>query len=123
MNVYQVVSEELTGYYNVGEFSVPEPYCIACLVAAKSPGQAKWIAWKSDFDFRRHGPSVVDMPKFSVKMVRKNEDWPEGILPDGLYHLWDVSPRSWLLPEATLFDRYIESDYRNEYGEDHDWDG
>ena len=80
MNIYLVVSESLKtivweDWFNyVGH---EESYCIAELVIAKSRGQAKWLAWKSDEDFTG---DPRDMPKFSVKIRAKNVEGPPRII-------------------------------------------
>lgn len=106
MNVYRVVSEPI----RYQEFIDPElggpwyDYCIAEIVAAPTRGRAKWLAWKSD---EIQLGDVRDMPKFSVEMVRKNENWPEG-LHSGQEHLWAWGmKRPWLLPEAMLIDNWF----------------
>lgn len=69
MNLYFVKSEQLTevvweDWFNyVGH---EEPYCIAELVLASRPSQAKYLAWRTDdsfsYDFR-------DMPKMYYRTL------------------------------------------------------
>ena len=68
MNIYEVVSETLYQYEYM-DYGSPEPYCIAHLVAAHSPPQAKYIAWKTDDDFTY---DLSEMPSFSVHRCMKN---------------------------------------------------
>lgn len=117
MNVYQVVSEPIQ-YQEIIDPEIGGPweeYCIAELVAAPSPGKAKWLAFKSDRECQRWFGNMHDMPKFSVKMIRRNEDWPEGILPTGFYHLWTDCPRPYLLPEATLIEDFLTAEYESSF--------
>lgn len=106
MNVYVVVSEPIE-YQEIIDPEIGGPweeYRIAEIVAAPTRGRAKWIAWQSDTI--RLG-DVRDMPKFSVKLIRKNEDWPEGLLTEQ-EHLWAWGmKRPWLLPEAALVDNFL----------------
>jgi len=76
MNLYLVVSEEI---YHVEweDVSVSaghrEDYRIAELVVARNYGQARWLAWSADED----GPGDVrDMPKFAVRLKRKDVEGP-----------------------------------------------
>lgn len=108
MNVYRVVSEPIE-YQDIIDPEIGGPweeYCIAEIVAAPTRGRAKWLAWMSDEP--HHYPfGARDMPKFSVKLVRKNEDWPEGLLTEQ-EHLWAWGMRRpWLLPEAMLIDNWF----------------
>lgn len=121
MNVYRVVSEPLEYQVIIDpEIGGPwEQYCIAEMVAAPSPGRAKWFAWQSDDGFGGswNGGDVADMPKFSVKMIRRNEDWPEGLLSTGFYHLWTERLRPYLLPEVALIEDYMSAVYEADFGD------
>jgi hypothetical protein len=68
MNLYEVVSETLykSEYMDYGP---PEPYCIAELVVARNPSQARYLAWKTDNDFTY---DLTEMPAFSVHLCMKN---------------------------------------------------
>jgi len=107
MNVYKVVSEPIS-YQEIIDPEIGGPwydYRIAELVAAPSRGRAKWLAWQSD------GPihqwlGIEEMPKFSVHLMRKGEDLPEG-LHSGLEHLWLDVERPWEIPESTLVDMWF----------------
>lgn len=68
-NLYLVISETMV-YYPPGSgieppLDPPEPYCIACLVVARKPSQAVWLAWKTDRDCTG---TVIDMPKMSCNL-------------------------------------------------------
>lgn len=72
MNIYQVVSEVLTGYdYVCEEISVPVDYCIAQLVVAGSRDQAKYVAWKTDRQ-SFYPSDINEMPRMSVRIVKKD---------------------------------------------------
>ena len=75
MNLYLVVSEMLTEVVCEDD-SVnachEEDYCIEELVVAHNRSQAKYIAWKSDPDSYEENYSILEMPKFSVKLKRKD---------------------------------------------------
>lgn len=63
MKLYLVVSEELEA-----RTGPPGVYCIAELVLADKPSQAKWSAWSTDKDtFNRH--DITEMPKMSCRCV------------------------------------------------------
>ena len=71
MNLYLVVSEELKetlweDWFN--QVGHQEVYCIAELVVASKPSQAKWLAWKTDRASFNGNPR--DMPKFSCRRIR-----------------------------------------------------
>jgi hypothetical protein len=82
MNIYRAISEQLTVTIPIlDDGSGPEePYCIAHLVAAENPAQAKWDAWKSDRDSFEGDPR--EMPKFRIHLRRKGVDVPRGIVSD-----------------------------------------
>lgn len=69
MNLYLVVSEQLTEmvwedwFVNAGH---EETYCIAELVIASKPSQAKWLAWKSDKNTFTGRPTEI--PKMSCRV-------------------------------------------------------
>jgi len=83
-NLYFVLSEEL--YYTepiLDDGTGPSyPYRIADLIVADSPGQAKWIAWKNDPDSDGLIDDITSMPKFSVKLKKKNIKRRKGIVSD-----------------------------------------
>jgi len=72
MNLYFVLSETLEeiiweDWFNrVGH---SEPYCIADLVLANKPSQARWLAWKHDSSFTG---DVRDRPKMATKVLAKD---------------------------------------------------
>lgn len=68
MNIYEVVSETLYDYESM-DYGPPEPYCIAHLVAAHSPSQARYMAWKADDDSTN---DLIEMPAFSVHLCMKD---------------------------------------------------
>ena len=106
MNVYAVVSEPIL-YQEIIDPEIGGPweeYCIAEIVAAPTRGRAKWLAWRSD---EIGLCDVRNMPKFSVRLIRKDENWPEGLFTEQ-EHLWAWGmKRPWLLPEATLIENYL----------------
>ena len=66
MNLYRVVSEELTEMVwddQANSIGHEETYRIAELVVARSPSQAKWLAWKREKSI--FTGTVTDMPRFS----------------------------------------------------------
>ena len=73
MNLYEVISEPLETSWGYGE---PTEYCrIAELVIARNPGQAKYLAWKSDK--KEFSYDITEMPRFSVHLRKKNVDTQE----------------------------------------------
>lgn len=106
MNVYAVVSEPIL-YQEIIDPEIGGPweeYCIAEIVAAPSRARARWIAWQSD---SIQLGDIRNMPRFSVRLVRRNEDWPEGIVV-GLDYLWAWGvPRPWLMSEAMLVENFL----------------
>ena len=70
MNVYEVVSETLYSYEYI-DYGPPEPYCIAHLVVARNPSQARYLAWKTSNDFTY---DLMDMPAFRVHLCKKNAE-------------------------------------------------
>ena len=99
MNLYLVVSEPLEYIVwedwaaNVGH---KEPYCIAELVIARSPGQAKYMAWKTDNSFNS---DIREMPKMSCKkrVVLSDEVPPHIVTKDPIYqYAWgDIDAAVW----------------------------
>ena len=86
MNIYEVVSETL---YLAGAYMEPdEPYCIAQLVAARNPSQARYIAWNSDRETFCY--DLLEMPRFSVHIRLKNQEIPSGIVTEDkrFQYLW-----------------------------------
>ena len=91
MNLYLVVSEPLTEvvwedwFNNVGHL---EPYCIAELVCAEKPSQAKYLAWRHD---KNSGYDITEMPKMSIEKLSSNVDFPKGIVSDHkeFQHYWE----------------------------------
>ena len=79
MNIYRCVSENLTEPTSRWSMSNGpyDPYYIVELVAAETPSQAKWAAWKTDKNF---DGDIHDMPKFSVVLTRKGVSAPKGII-------------------------------------------
>ena len=74
MNVYEVVSETLERGGNFHGFD-PEPpeYCRdAAMVVARSPSQAKYAVCKAEASYLCR--DLTDMPKFSVRIVKRNVD-------------------------------------------------
>ena len=91
LNVYLVVSETLTSIVCEDWFNNAcheEPYRIAELVAARSRGQAKYLAWQMDKETFEMG--MREMPKMSVKIREKNVDVPAGIVTNdkAFAHCW-----------------------------------
>jgi len=84
MNLYLVVSEEI---YHVEWEDVSarvghrEDYRIVELVAARSHAQARYLAWRADIDGDTGWP-IEDMPKFAVRLKRRDVNWPAGIVTD-----------------------------------------
>ena len=79
MNLYLVVSEELTetiweDWFN--QVGHEENYCIAELVIANTPNQAKWLAWKADkASFTGRAPEI---PKMSCHKKATLCNWLDG---------------------------------------------
>lgn len=86
MNIYEVVSETLYKYEYM-DYGPPEPYCIAPLVAANTPYQARYLAWKTDDNFTY---DLSEMPAFSVHICKKNMNIPSGIVTNDkrFQHCW-----------------------------------
>lgn len=81
MNLYLVVSEQLEDGRSIFQDPPvpPEPYRIACLVAATNSNQAKYLTWKDD------DPSPVqrdmrDMPSFNCELKLKGVNLSKGVL-------------------------------------------
>jgi len=83
-NLYFVLSEELFYIEPILDYEQGPsyPYQIADLVIADSPGQAKWLAWKNDPDSKEPKNDMRDMPKFSVKLKKKNIKRKKGIVSE-----------------------------------------
>lgn len=80
VNIYLVVSETLSSVVCEDWFNNAcheEPYCIAELVAARSRGQAKYLAWQTDKE--TFESDMREMPKMSVKICEKGVDIPVGV--------------------------------------------
>ena len=78
MNLYSVISEEIQT--SAGCYEPPEPPeygCIVELVAAETPGAAKWAAWRNDNHSFQNDPR--EMPRFSIVLVARNVDLTAGI--------------------------------------------
>lgn len=75
-NIYEVISETLYDYESMG-YEPPEPYCIAHLVSARTPSQARYLAWKEDDN---SAYDISEMPAFSVHICRKNVYMESGIV-------------------------------------------
>ena len=76
MNIYEVKSETLYDYESM-DYAPPEPYCIAHLVAARNPSQARYLAWKASDETTY---DISEMPAFSVHICRKNVYIESGIV-------------------------------------------
>lgn len=68
MNIYEVMSETLYDYESM-DYGPPEPYCIAHLVAAKSPSQARYLAWRAEDESTY---DLSEIPAFSVHICIKD---------------------------------------------------
>jgi hypothetical protein len=94
MNLYLVVSEELTDH-TYG----PQAYCICELVVADKPSQAKYLAWKSDRN--TYCPDDIrEMPK--MRCVRTFRDVPgPARIASGEHSSDELDDecRLWLFPE------------------------
>ena len=93
VNIYLVVSETLSSVVCEDGFNNAcheEPYCIAELVAARSRGQAKYLAWKTDKE--TFESDMREMPKMSVKICEKGVDVLAGIVTNdnAFAHCWGV---------------------------------
>ena len=91
VNIYLVVSETLSSVVCEDWFNNAcheEPYCIAELVAARSRGQAKYLAWKTDKE--TFESDMREMPKMSVKICEKGVDVLAGIVTNdnAFAHCW-----------------------------------
>lgn len=80
MNLYLVVSETLETVVcedsSVNACHI-EPYHIVELVVARSRGQARYLAWKSDKDSFSH--DICEIPKFRVELKWHFVDGPSRI--------------------------------------------
>ena len=89
MNIYLVVSEELTEYFH-DIMEPPERYRIAELVKARNASQAKYLAWKSDSD--SFTGDIRDMPRFQVRLKMADRTGKPGVImgddPD-LHWMWE----------------------------------
>ena len=105
-NLYLVISEvletvEWEDWFNyVGH---RETYRIVELVVARNHGQARWIAWRERDEDATFLPDVRDMPKFAVRLKRKDAKGPPRIVSDD----WCEEPtedkeldRLWYLGDA-----------------------
>jgi len=91
VNIYVVVSETLASVVCEDWFNNAcheEPYCIAELVAARSRGQAKYLAWQTDTE--TFESDMQEMPKMSVKICEKDVDILAGIVTKdkAFAHCW-----------------------------------
>ena len=86
MNIYEVISKTLYNYECM-DYGPPVSYCIAHLVAACNPSQAKYIAWKTDDESTY---DLSKMPAFSVHICEKNVSISSGIITDDkrFQHCW-----------------------------------
>jgi hypothetical protein len=82
VNLYRVISEELSEVIPILDDGTgpTELYAIAELVAAKSRGQAKWMAYKSDW--KHFEDNIREMPKFLVICVVKDVELEPGFYSD-----------------------------------------
>lgn len=87
-NLYFVLSEQLEETVwidRVAYLGHNEPYCIAELVLATSPGQAKWMAWKTDEN--TFTGNVKNMPKMSVRKIASDfSDLPPRVVSQEHYY-------------------------------------
>ena len=91
MNLYLVVSEQLSEvvwedwFNNVGH---EEPYCIAELVVAEKPSQAKYLAWRSD---KNSSCDVTEMPKMSCEKLVTDVNHTKGVVSNhpSFEHYWE----------------------------------
>ena len=79
MNIYLVVSEDLVetiweDWFN--QVGHEDHYCIAELVIANTPNQAKWLAWKADKS--SFTGDVSDKPKMSCRKKATLCSWLDG---------------------------------------------
>jgi len=72
---------------------IEEPYAIAELVVAKSRGQAKWLAWKTE---RGNTDDVRDMPRFRTAIKAKGVEGPPRIASE---EAWADTNNMWCWPE------------------------
>ena len=99
MNLYLVVSETLWDIIPIlDDGSGPyEPYAIAELVVARTPSQARWLAWRTDEVSFEDDPRV--MPKFSTRLKARGIGGEPRIMPETtgpencLGYLWDDKAR------------------------------
>lgn len=87
MNIYIVVSEPLSVTIPVTDWGEgpSEEYAIVELVAAETRGKAKWIAVQSDPNCEQ---SIEDMPRFSIRLIRKDVDEEPGIVSEKYPEFW-----------------------------------
>lgn len=107
MNIYTVVSEPLTYYERISsEIGGPlVDYVIAEIVAAPSRSAARWIAYRAN-DGQE---GVRFLPRFSVRLIRKDSHLPAGIITGEAYEYlwaWGIT-RPWTVPEATLIENWL----------------
>lgn len=94
MNVYFVLSEYLKD--SASQCDPPEPPeggCIALIVVAKSRGQARYLAWRSE---EKYGSgSAADMPAFATRKIGTTEGEPHVVqCGEDRYDEW-----WWLAPQ------------------------
>lgn len=95
MNVYAVVSETM---HDVSYDRMEEDWgCLAVIVAARTRGQARYLAVRSDPSLRRYGP--LDWPRLWCKRLGKM-DGPAGVLPGDGGDWWGRCPDGW--PKGTM---------------------
>lgn len=103
MNIYRCVSEVMMSH-PYDPYEAPEPYAIVELVAAETPGAARWMAWKTDGGFTGQ---ARDMPKFRVVRTRCGVGLPRGIITNWREAWW------WTRDEL-LIARQVMRDSRKE---------
>lgn len=81
MNLYRVISEPLFETIPVLDYGQGprEEYRIVEIVAAETRGKAKWSAWMTDRSF---DGNVRDMPRFSVRLLKRGLDEAAGVVTD-----------------------------------------
>lgn len=79
-----MVSEELQSYGDYND--PPDIYCLAELVVARNRSQARYLTWMTDWSF---GGSFVDMPKFKVRIKRKNVKGPSRLASNEDHNAFD----------------------------------
>ena len=81
MNLYLVISENVRdcAFQPGGMGEPPEARCICEAVAAETPAQAKYLAWRNDTN---SGGGIDEMPRFLCQIRGKGAPYPKGVLRD-----------------------------------------